>query len=254
MSEIALHTSVADGIAKVVLDNPPINVLTRGVLAELRQALRRLAGVRDLRVLVLSAAGKHFSAGADVAEHLPPVFRELIPEFVETVLSLADFPLPVIAAVQGRCLGGGFELVTAADIVLAADGAVFGQPEIKLAVFPPAACVLLPALCRRGVASEILYTGEPMAAQRAQAEGLVHRVVPAVQLEAEALTLAQCIARHSGAALRFTKRCVRDAWVVQRELLFRASRLYVDNLMGTEDAVAGLAGFLEKRQPVWSHE
>jgi len=254
MSEIALHTTVTDGIAKVVLDNPPINVLTRGVLAELRQTLRRLAGVRDLRVLVLSAKGKHFSAGADVAEHLPPVFRDLIPEFVETVLGLADFPLPVIAAVQGRCLGGGFELVTAADIILAAEGALFGQPEIKLAVFPPAACVLLPALCHRGVAAEMLYTGEPITAQQAQAEGLVRRVVPADQLEKSADDLAQGIARHSGAALRFTKRCMRDAWVVQRELLFRASRLYVENLMGTEDAVAGLAGFLEKRQPAWRHE
>jgi cyclohexa-1,5-dienecarbonyl-CoA hydratase len=254
VSEIALHTTVAGGVARVVLDNPPVNVLTRDLLAELRQTLRRLAGVRDLRVLVLSAAGKHFSAGADVAEHLPPVFRDLIPEFVETVLSLADFPLPVIAAVQGRCLGGGFELVTAADIILAAEGAMFGQPEIKLAVFPPAACVLLPALCHRGVAAEMLYGGEPITAAEARDEGLVRRVVPADQLAASADSLAQCIARHSGAALRFTKRCVRDAWVVQRELLFRASRLYVDNLMGTEDAVAGLAGFLEKRRPVWRHE
>lgn len=254
MSEIALHTTVEGGIARVVLDNPPINILTRGVLAELRQTLRRLAAVRDLRVLVLKAKGKHFSAGADVAEHMPPVFRELIPEFVETVLGLADFPLPVIAAVQGRCLGGGFELVTAADIILAAEGAMFGQPEIRLAVFPPAACVLLPALCHRGVAAEMLYTGEPITAEQAREEGLVRRVVPADQLEKSADDLAQCIARHSGAALRFTKRCMRDAWVVQRELLFRASRLYVENLMGTEDAVAGLAGFLEKRQPVWTHE
>jgi cyclohexa-1,5-dienecarbonyl-CoA hydratase len=144
--------------------------------------------------------------------------------------------------------------VTAADIILAAEGAMFGQPEIKLAVFPPAACVLLPALCHRGVAAEMLYSGEPITAAEAREEGLVRRVVPADQLAASADSLAQCIARHSGAALRFTKRCVRDAWVVQRELLFRASRLYVDNLMGTEDAVAGLAGFLEKRRPVWRHE
>lgn len=254
MSEIALHTTVADGIARVVLDNPPLNVLTRDVLAELRQALRRLADQRDLRVLVLSAAGKHFSAGADVAEHMPPVFRDMIPEFVETVLGLADFPLPVIAAVQGRCLGGGFELVTAADIIVAAEEALFGQPEIKLAVFPPAACVLLPALCHRGIAAELLYTGDVINATEAHQAGLARRVVPADQLEASATVLAQRIARHSAAALRLTKRCVREAWVVQRELLFRAGRLYVDDLMGTEDAVAGLAGFLEKRQPVWRHE
>jgi cyclohexa-1,5-dienecarbonyl-CoA hydratase len=253
MSEIALHVAVADGIGRVTLDNPPLNVLTRGVLAELRQTLRRLAEQRDLRVLLLSAAGKHFSAGADVAEHMPPVFRDLIPEFVETVLSLADFPLPVIAAVQGRCLGGGFELVTGADIILAAEDATFGQPEIKLAVFPPAACVLLPALCHRGTAAELLYTGDPMTACQAHEAGLVREVVAAGELDAAAVALARRIARHSAAALRLTKRCVRDAWVVQRELLFRASRLYVDDLMETDDAVAGLAGFLEKQQPVWRH-
>ncbi len=254
MTEIAIHTTVADGIARVVLDHPPLNVLTRDILAELRQVLRRLAQERELRVLVLGATGKHFSAGADVAEHMPPVFRDLIPEFVESVLSLADFPLPVIAAVQGRCLGGGFELATAADIIVAAEDAVFGQPEIKLAVFPPVACVLLPTLCHRGTAAELLYTGEPITAAEAHEAGLVRRVVLCDQLETAVATLAQRIARHSAAALRLTKRCVRETWVAQREMLWRAGRIYVEDLMGTDDAVAGLAGFLEKRQPVWRHE
>ncbi len=254
MSEIAIHTTVAEGIARVVLDHPPLNVLTRDILAELRQTLRRVAEQRDLRVLALSATGKHFSAGADVAEHMPPVFRDLIPEFIESVLAIADFPLPVIAAVQGRCLGGGFELVTAADIIVATEEASFGQPEIKLAVLPPAACVLLPALCHRGAAAELLYTGEPIGAAEAREAGLVRRVVPCDQLDATVTALAGRIARHSAAALRLTKRCVREAWVAQREMLWRAGRMYSEDLMSTEDAVVGLAAFLEKRQPVWRHE
>jgi len=254
MSEIALHTSVADGIARVVLDQPPLNVLTRGTLAELRQALKGLAEQRDLRVLTLSAAGRHFSAGADVAEHMPPVFRDLIPEFLETVLAVADFPLPVIAAVQGRCLGGGFELVSAADIIIASEDAIFGHPELKLGVFPPAACVLLPALCPWGVVAELLYTGEPMTAAQAREAGLAREVVPPDRLQPTVTALAQRIARHSAVALRATKRCVREAFLIQREMLWRAGRVYTDDLMATEDAVVGLAAFLEKRQPVWRHE
>jgi len=254
MTEIELRTTVADGIARVMLDHPPLNVLTRGVLAELRQALRRLAEQRDLRVLILGACGKHFSAGADVAEHMPPVFRDLIPEFLETVLAVVDFPIPVIAAVQGRCLGGGFELISAADIIIASEDAMFGHPEIKLAVFPPAACVLLPARCSWGAAAELLYGGEPITAVQAREAGLVRDVVPADRLDATVAALAQRIARHSAVGLRLTKRCVRETWLIQREMLWRAGRIYADDLMATEDAVVGLAAFLEKRQPVWRHE
>ncbi len=254
MTEIALHTTVADGMARVVLDLPPLNVLTRDVLAELRQALKKLAEQRGVRVLILSATGKHFSAGADVAEHMPPVFRDLIPEFLETVLAVSGFPLPVIAAVQGRCLGGAFELVSAADIIIASEDAVFGHPEIKLGVFPPAACVLLPARCPWGVVAELLYTGESITAAQAREAGLVRHVVLADRLDATAVALAERIARHSGVALRLTKRCVREASLIQREMLWRAGRIYTDDLMATEDAVVGLAAFLEKRQPVWRHE
>ncbi|MBI2071988.1 MAG: enoyl-CoA hydratase/isomerase family protein [Gemmatimonadetes bacterium] len=254
MTEIALRTTVADGIARVMLDHPPLNVLTRDVLAELRQALRSLAERRDLRVLILGASGKHFSAGADVAEHMPPVFRDLIPEFLETVLAVVDFPLPVIAAVQGRCLGGGFELISAADIILASEDAIFGHPEIKLGVFPPAACVLLPVRCHWGVAAELLYSGEPIAAAHAREAGLARDVVPLDRLDATVAALAERIARHSAVALRLTKRCLRETWLIQREMLWRAGRIYSEDLMATEDAVVGLAAFLEKRQPVWRHE
>lgn len=254
MSEVAVRVSADGGIGRVVVDHPPVNVLTRAVLAELREALRRLARERELRVLALSARGKHFSAGADVAEHMPPVFRELIPEFVETVRAVAEFPLPVVAAVQGRCLGGGCELAAAADIVIAAEGASFGQPEIKLAVFPPAACVMLPGRSSWGLASELLFTGEPISAAQAHAAGLVRRVVPDGELEAALEEMVQRIARHSAAALRLTKRCVRQAWAAQREALDEAARLYLEDLMATEDAVVGLAAFLEKRTPVWRHQ
>ncbi len=242
-------------IGVITLDNPPLNILTRAVLAGLRQELAALATEPGLRVLILRAEGKHFSAGASVEEHLPPICEDMIGEFGETVLALRDFPLPVLAAVRGRCLGGGFELVQAADLVVAADDAVFGQPEIALGVFPPAACALLPPLTGAARAAELLFTGESLTAAEAEAAGIVRRVVPGACLDDAAAGLARQIARHSGAALRACKRALREAAAAQPRVgVERASRLYLDELMTTRDAQEGLHAFLEKRRPEWSDQ
>ncbi len=240
-------------IGVITLDQPPLNILTRAVLAGLRRELAALAEQPGLRVLLLRSEGKHFSAGASVEEHLPPVCDAMIREFGETVLALRDFPLPVVAAVRGRCLGGGFELVQAADLVVAADDAVFGQPEIALGVFPPAACALLPGRVGAARAAELIFTGESLTAADAEAAGIVRRVVPGACLEDAATGLARQIARHSGAALRACKRALREAaGAPPRVGVERASRLYLDELMRTSDALEGLRAFLEKRRPEWS--
>ena len=107
---MTIHTSIEDGIGRIVLDEAPLNILSQKLLGEVRDALAKLGEEQSLRVLVISAEGKHFSAGADVGEHMPPAFEQMIPEFIETVAAIDAFPLPVIAAVKGRCLGGGFVL------------------------------------------------------------------------------------------------------------------------------------------------
>jgi len=246
--------SVEEGVGRMVLNHPPVNILTREVLGYMRSELERLAEVPALRALVLSAEGKHFSAGADVSEHMAPEYRDMIPEFIATVRAMDEFPLPVIAAVHGRCLGGAFELVQAVDIVVAAENAVFGQPEILLGVLPPAACVLLPELCSRGAAAEIVFTGDSIGAAEAGRLGIVRRVVPDGNLEGEALALAQSIAKHSGAALRIAKRALREGSASMRgAALSGVGDLYVRDLMATRDAVEGLEAFVEKRRPAWSH-
>jgi cyclohexa-1,5-dienecarbonyl-CoA hydratase len=245
-----IRMTFTDGVAHVMLDSPPLNILTRSVLSELREQLTELAADETLRVLVLGACGRHFSAGASVEEHLPPVHASMIREFADTVLMLYRFPLPVIAAVQGRCLGGGFELVQAADVVLAADDASFGQPEIRLGVFPPLACALLP---RTGAAAELVFTGDPLTAQAAAEAGLVRRVVPADGLAAEAEALAQRIARNSAAALRATKRAWRASAAPVLAHAEAAARIYLDELMATHDALEGLTAFIDRRTPAWSH-
>ncbi len=252
MSEVVTDSA----IGFVTLNSPPLNILTRDVLAGVRRELAALATQPGVRVLLLRAEGKHFSAGASVEEHLPPACDAMIEEFGETVLALHDFPLPVVAAVQGRCLGGAFELVQAADMVVAADDAVFGQPEIALGVFPPVACALLPGLAGAALAAELIYAGETLTAEEARAAGLVRRVVPGGELEDAARGLARQIARHSGAALRLTKKALRAAATSPGAQpaagVRRASRIYLDELMRTGDALEGLRAFMEKRRPEWS--
>jgi cyclohexa-1,5-dienecarbonyl-CoA hydratase len=251
---MTVRMEVDEGIATLTLDHPPLNVLTRAVLRELREASLGLRDETGIRAVVLAATGKHFSAGADVGEHLPPAFRDLIPEMVGTVEAVASLPVPVIAAVRGRCLGGGFELVQAADIIVAGEGASFGQPEILLGVTAPIACALLPRRGPYGHAAEILFTGDPIGATRAAASGFVQRLVPDDQVEPEARAIAARCARHSAAALHATKRTLRAAVGRTRpEALQAAAAIYLEEVMDTRDALEGLRAFTEKRTPVWEH-
>ena len=251
---MAVETKLENGIGTLTLNNPPVNILTREVMGALRDELAKLAEEPTLRVLVLMAEGKHFSVGADVGEHMPPEFEEMIPEFIDTIAAIDAFPLPVIAAVRGRCLGGGFELIQPVDLVVAGEGATFGQPEILLGVLPPAACALLEELSSPGLAAEIVFTGDSITAQQAFEAGLVRRVVPDEDVEGEALELAGRIARHSAAALRSTKRALCAGSAARRaDALRQAGEVYVGELMQTEDAVEGLSSFLEKRKPEWKH-
>lgn len=252
MSPVA--EAVEHGVARLTLDAPPLNILTRKVLGELGAAVASLREQPSLRVLLLAAKGKHFSAGADVAEHLPPHHAALIPEFLATVAALEAFPVPVLAAVQGRCLGGAFELVQAADLVIAGAGASFAQPEIALGVIPPAACALLPRRATAAIAARLVFTGDSITASEAERAGLVAQVVPDAELQEAAERLAARIACHSAAALRLAKRALRAGEGAARDRALVAARaIYLDELMATHDAPEGLRAFTEKRAPVWRH-
>jgi len=251
---MSFHVTATDGIGRLTLDDPPHNILTRAAMGTLREGLGELAGHADLRVAVLEARGPHFSVGASVPEHLPPEHEEMIPEFGRTILDLLTFPLPLVAAVRGRCLGGGCEVALAADLVMAAEGAEFALPEIRLGVIPPAACALLDDQGHRGAVSELLFTGDGVDAAAAREAGLVHRVVPADDLDGVVDEAVARIARNSGAALRAAKeariRARRPLW---EERLHAAEKVYLDELMHTADALEGLTSFTEKRRPQWSH-
>lgn len=248
-----VNVDVRDGVARVALSAPPLNILSRALMAELRGVLAELAHEADLRALLLCGEGKHFSAGASVEEHLPGAFEAMIPEFMETVAALESFPTPVVVAVHGRCLGGALELALAGDLVVAEEGALLGVPEIALGVFPPAACVQLPRLAGPAVAAELVLTGTPLDAEAAYRAGLVARVVPGGTAQQAALDLCREMARHSAAALRVAKRALRAGAASTPTTEADVVALYLDDLMRTRDAVEGLQAFVDKRPPQWSH-
>ena len=167
---------------------------------------------------------------------------------------LERLDVPTVAALNGVALGGGCELALACDMIVAAEHAKIGQPEIRLGVFPPVAAVLLPRLVPPARAMELLLGGGTLTAAEALAVGLVNRVLPLEVFAAQVGAFVEPFLRLSGAALKTTKRAVRAA--AGRgfdEALAAAEHIYLDELMKTADAHEGLASFMEKRAPVWTH-
>lgn len=247
-----LHAATEGGVARLTLNRPPLNVLNIAMLREMDAALDELAGDASLKALVVRAEGRMFSAGVDVADHTADKVGEMIPLFDRVCMKLADFPAPTLAVAHGHALGGGFEVVLSCDMVLASDKALLGQPEIKLATIAPIATLLLPRLVGSKLAAELLLTGETMSAPDAARLGLINRAVPAEQLAALADEWAGRLAKLSAAALRLGKR----AMAISRtspdgDGLAAIERLYLDELVSTEDAHEGLLAFMEKRAPVW---
>lgn len=239
---------------RIVLDRPPLNVLDVGALEELERILEDVAASRETRVVCLTGAGKAFCAGVSVEDHLPGRCDDAIRTFGRVVRRLLELPAPVVAAVNGPALGGGCELAAACDLVLAREGARLGQPEIRLGVFPPAACALLPRQIGRQRALDLVLTGRTLEVEDAFAVGLVQRVFPAEEYEASVESFLDRLAGLSGPVLRLAKRAARaGAERPAEEALEEAERLYLERLMELDDPVEGLEAFLEKREPAWRH-
>jgi cyclohexa-1,5-dienecarbonyl-CoA hydratase len=239
-----------DGVlARITLDRPPLNVLDLAMTHELADALDEAAGAS---VLLLTGAGRAFCAGVDVADHIGERARPMLAGFHAVIRKMLAFEGPVLAAVNGAALGGGCELLLAADVVIAREDARLGQPEIRLGVFPPVAVALLPGLAGRQRALDLILSGRTLPATEALGLGLVNRVVPADRLQEEAAAYAHGLAALSPAVLRLTKRAVTGAALAAAiAAIDAAEQTYLAELMKLEDANEGLVAFLEKRAPVW---
>jgi cyclohexa-1,5-dienecarbonyl-CoA hydratase len=245
-----VSASEAGSALWVTLDRPPVNVLDVSTIRALHAALDPLPERSDLRAVVFrSGIAGTFSAGADVRDHT----RERAPGMLETFHGLIRFldslPQVTVAAVDGRCLGGGCELALFCDVVLATPRSTFGQPEIELGCFPPVAAAWLTRLSPRA-AAEMILGGAPVTAGEAASAGLITRVVDDAQRAAEKW-VARLEAK-SAAALAIARRALRrGAAGTFDEALARLEALYLAEVLPTDDAAEGVAAFLEKRPAAW---
>jgi len=240
-----------DKLLRLRLNQPKANIVDAAMIGAMQSALEQYAGQSSLRAVLLDAEGPHFSFGASVEEHLPGGCADMLRSLHRLVETMLDFPVPILVAINGQCLGGGLEVAAAGNLLFVSADARLGQPEIQLAVFAPAASCLLPERIGTAAAQDLLYSGRSIKADQALAMGLVNQV--AVDPEVAALTyFDKYLAPHSASSLRFAVRAASgDMNRRIKAKLAEVETLYLDELMSTHDAVEGLNAFIEKRSAKW---
>lgn len=247
---------IAEGIAVVTIDNPPVNALSAQVLSELDEVLNQLARRQDVGVAIITGAGeKAFVAGADIKQFLDldAVSGVDFASRGQAIFNkVEELPMPSIAAVNGVALGGGCELALACDLRVAAENATFGQPEVNLGLMPGyGGSQRLPRIIGVGLAKEMIYTGEAISAQEAYRIGLANRVVPKGQAVEEAKNLARKILSRGPLGVRLAKKAIDRGLQTSLRQGLALEAEYFGRLCGTEDAKEGARAFLEKRAPVF---
>ena len=240
----------SDGrVRELWLARPPVNVLDLGLLAELDRALQ----AAEEPVLVIRGEGKLFSAGVDVADHVPDKVEAMIQGFHAVLERLATHPAVSVAAVHGAALGGGLELALACDLTVVTADARLGLPEIRLGVFPPWAAARFPARYPLPVVADLVLTGEELSGAEAHRRGLVSRLAAdRNELDQKVDALCASLGAHSAAALRIARRALALGRS-HGDALGAIEQLYLHELMATEDAKEGLQAFMERRAPIWRH-
>ncbi len=238
-------------LLRLRLDRPKANILDAALVGALEGAFVQQGGAAELRGVLIDASGAHFSLGASIEEHLPERCAAMLAGFHRLVLRLFASPVPVLVAVRGQCLGGGLELASAGHLLFAAPDAKFGQPEIQIGVFAPAASCLLPERIGLAAAEDLLLSGRSIGADDACAMGLVTEI--ADDPEAAALGyFDRYLAPKSASSLRFATRAVRRGTIEKVSAKLAAiETMYLQELMATQDAVEGLSAFIEKRPARW---
>jgi cyclohexa-1,5-dienecarbonyl-CoA hydratase len=243
----------AGPVARIVLRNPPLNVIDIAMMEELSLSLEEIETRGDVWVIVLSGENKAFSVGVDVAAHTPDKVEEMLAKFHAVIRALVATEKATIGAVHGFCLGGGAELAMMCDMVYSTESAQWGLPEIKLGCYPPVACAALAALVGQKRAAEMILTGRTIDGKEAAEIGLANRAVAENELPAAVHERVGDLCKLSSAALAVAKKA-SYAWDSMHfdKGLARAERIYFDELMKTADAREGIRAFMEKREPKWT--
>ncbi len=255
MSEFEyFNIDVSEGIAFIEMNRPPLNVMNNPMMAEFNHLLSDVALDKNLAAIVISGAGRAFSAGVDVGDHAPDKVADMINLFHGIFRKLAATDALTIAAINGAALGGGCELACFCDIVLASEKAKFGQPEVQVGVFPPVAACILPLQIGLRKAIEINALGQTIKADEALRIGLASQIFPVEDFDKHVQVYLDNIRKLSRPVVRLAKKAtLLSARGQIMAHLERAERLYLDELMSLSDAREGIEAFVEKRAPHWSH-
>jgi len=245
-----------EGITKLTINRPPVNIMNYETLIEINTALEELGKDEETRVLLIRGSGSRaFCAGVEVKDHLGEMMPTMLREFDRMFRLLRSLGKPSIAVVNGVALGGGCELVAGCDMAIASEKAELGQPEIKLGGLAPAAAPLFSRIMGEKKAFEVLLLGENVSAKEAERIGLVNRVVPEEELDSTAEELARKFLEKSSLSLKL----VRDAFYQCADTAEFDGAMQKGVELGiktweTEDGQEGLKSFLEKRAPVWKNK
>lgn len=250
-----IQTELKEGVATLTLNRPPLNVLNIEMMEEINSFFEGLMKEHSLKLLVIQAAGKAFSAGVDVGEHLGDLVYKMIEVFHRMFRLMDSLKVPSIAIVNGSALGGGCELALYCDLVVATEKAKFGQPEIQVGVFPPIAALIFPRIIGRKKAMELILSGEVISAREALSLGLINKIVSEASFTEEINGFIEKFKKLSGIVLKLTKEAALAGLNDNMDQGLKAiERIYLDQLMKTKDANEGLKAFLEKRKPTWKDE
>ncbi|MFQ5335755.1 MAG: enoyl-CoA hydratase-related protein [Flavobacteriales bacterium] len=257
MEKLRLEYTHDARVARIVLDDGKGNVLDAVMMAELQQALDSFKEKKDLKLITFEGAGKHFSFGASVEEHTRENAAQMLQSFHSLFYTILDLSIPTAALISGQCLGGGLELALICNCLFADQSAMLGQPEIILGVFPPPASLILPLKIGQAGADELLITGKSISAEKAAEAGLLNKVFEdkqAMHAGVEAW-IEKHILPKSASSLRFANRAGR---MFMRHVISKflpdLQKLYVNELMQTNDANEGILSFLQKRKAEWKNE
>jgi cyclohexa-1,5-dienecarbonyl-CoA hydratase len=256
MSELKFHKlENVEGVARITLNRPKHNVFNIEMMQELNAELEKLVADSELKCVVIDAEGASWCAGVEVADHKPEMAADMINTFNRIFELVEELEVPVIASIQGACLGGGMEVAIACDIIVAAKSAIFGQPEIKLGFFPPYAAMRLPQLVGPSRAIEVCTTGKRYSAEEALTMGMIAHCVDDDLLAEVTDKLVKEITYNSPLIIRLNKRAVKKHLGLDFNSAVKGvSDLFLNELMKTEDTLEGIASFEEKRRPVWKNK